>query len=105
MTVALRLIDTPENYWDAETGDIWPCWNANGSHDVEGRGPCYVIKLPGNGGAFHTNMKATDAGYWEVTGEAPNITVKPSINVGPEVWHGWITDGGLSPDVDKYGHA
>src|ERR1019366_7910654 len=32
---------------------------------------------------------------WTVTGEAPNITVTPSINlVG--IWHGWLKDGILS---------
>lgn len=33
---------------------------------------------------------------WQVTGDLPGITVKPSINWAPGMawgWHGWITDG------------
>ena len=32
---------------------------------------------------------------WTVTGEAPNITVSPSINI-IGLWHGWLTNGVLS---------
>ena len=36
---------------------------------------------------------------WTVTGEAPNITVAPSINcVG--TYHGWLQNGVLSDDVE-----
>jgi hypothetical protein len=36
---------------------------------------------------------------WAVTGEAPNLTVHPSINDLDEraPWHGWIRDGALIP--------
>ncbi len=41
-----------------------------------------------------TNAPGDDRG-WTVTGEAPNITVSPSINmIG--IWHGWLRDGVLS---------
>ena len=36
---------------------------------------------------------------WNVTGEAPNLTVSPSIwdqTLGSE-WHGWIRNGVLEP--------
>lgn len=48
-----------------------------------------------------------DDGGWDVTGTAPEITVRPSIHTmigepgaGPEgpmrtSWHGWLTDGEL----------
>jgi hypothetical protein len=68
---------------------------------------CWMVRLPGDGGWWHTNMKSTDEprAYWTVTGEAPNFTVTPSINVGPEWWHGWITGGELTPDADRNGRT
>lgn len=108
MTTPLRIIDTPPagtSYYDPEPGDMWLCPNAGGSHDVEGRDPCWCIRLPGGGYVFHTNMESSNEneGLWDVSGVPPRITVKPSINVGPEIWHGWITDGALSPDADSSG--
>lgn len=32
---------------------------------------------------------------WEVSGEAPNITVSPSINI-VNLWHGWLRNGELT---------
>jgi len=36
---------------------------------------------------------------WTVTGDAPNITVSPSINATGR-YHGWLQDGILSDDVE-----
>lgn len=39
--------------------------------------------------------------YWLISGEPPNITVTPSLNINPHApdpagrFHGWITDGVL----------
>lgn len=103
--IPLRIVERVEGQsgYRYEAGDMFPCWNHDGAHDVEGRGPCWVVRLPGVGYLWHTNMEASEGGFWTVTGEAPNITVTPSINVGPEIWHGWITDGALSPDTDSEG--
>lgn len=103
--IPLRIVDRVEGQsgYDYAPGDMFSCWNHAGSHDVEGRGPCWVVRLPGGGYLFHTNETSRDGGYWAVSGDPPNITVTPSINVGPEIWHGWITDGALSPDVDNQG--
>ena len=38
-------------------------------------------------------------GGWDVTGEAPNITVAPSINIGGQ-YHGYIQKGIISDDLD-----
>lgn len=100
----LRVVDPPRDAkgrpdpWSAKPGDMWPC--ASDAHKVDGRAPCWVVRLPERAWVWHTNMAPTDGGggFWTVTGEPPNITVHPSINVGPEIWHGWITDGALSPD-------
>jgi hypothetical protein len=35
--------------------------------------------------------------YWTRTGEPPNITVTPSLNVNKEQWHGFLTNGVLNP--------
>lgn len=101
--VALRITEAPgKSYYDASPGDMWPCIRE--AHQIDGCGPCWVVRLPGGGYVWHTNSRATDAGtLWTVTGDAPNITVHPSINIGPEIWHGWITDGTLSPDMDCNG--
>lgn len=104
MPVPLRIVERPwGSPYETKAGDTWPCWNTDGSHTVEGRGPCWVVRLPGGAAWFHTNMEASGGGYWDVSGEAPNLTVHPSINVGPEIWHGWITNGQLDPETDRDG--
>lgn len=43
--------------------------------------------------------QAGKPGGWTVTGEAPNITMHPSLNVGEgsdDHWHGWLRDGVLT---------
>lgn len=35
--------------------------------------------------------------YWTRTGEPPMVTVTPSLNVNNEQWHGWLTNGELTP--------
>jgi len=39
-------------------------------------------------------------GKWTRTGEPPNVTVNPSLNVNegnPGAWHGWLQNGVLAP--------
>lgn len=63
-----------------------------------------VVILP-NRETFCPDMKWGDGngGYkdngWTVTGEAPNITVSPSINCQGR-YHGWLQNGVLSDDVE-----
>lgn len=38
-------------------------------------------------------------GGWQVTGQAPNITVSPSINLGG-LYHGWLRNGVISDDCE-----
>jgi len=102
MPTPLRIVEQPKDqddnphWWSAEPGDMWRClWD---SHVVEGRDPCWVIRMPGQAWVWHTNDKDTKNGnFWNVTGEVPNITVHPSINIGPEIWHGWIKNGQMDP--------
>jgi len=85
------------DFYSAYPGAIWPCsWPR---HRVDGRAPCYVVRLPSRAYCWHTNEQATGTDqFWTVTGDPPKITVQPSINVGPELWHGNITNGVMSPD-------
>lgn len=86
--------------------------------DAIGR-ECWWIVLPNNkpvepGLPSRISWRTTDKAakpphsMWEVSGEAPNITVSPSVDVecwrvgadgkpyrDGSHWHGWITDGKL----------
>lgn len=72
-------------------------YRANNAH----RRPLFVI-MPGMAvfcidGQTHSN--GVFAGGWTVTGEAPNITVQPSINLGG-VYHGWLQNGVITDDCE-----
>jgi hypothetical protein len=75
--------------YDLPPGAMWRC----DCHNELG----WLIMLPNNAGPWCTLATAGGTGNrWTVTGEPPKLTVKPSINsVGQ--WHGWITDGVMSP--------
>ena len=102
MGTPLRIIEAPPppsySFWDTQPGDMWPCHIEDHS-SIPGRAPCWIVRLPDGAAWWHTNALPTSGGgsYWTVTGEPPNITVQPSINVGPEIWHGHITNGELVP--------
>lgn len=86
--VPLRIIPNPDidgpSGVDLQPGDMW--------RDNE----CWAVVLP-NRTVWYSGIAAADGSYWTVTGEAPNLTVHPSINdTDPAApWHGWITDGML----------
>jgi hypothetical protein len=63
-------------------------------NDIEGRFPAWLVKLPGEHTYWQTNQGDPP---WEVAGEPPKITVKPSIHVMPDGWHGFITNGEMTP--------
>lgn len=69
--------------------------------DLDGRPAAWIVFLP-NHAWWCTNDRAAGGEgnrlgpYWEVTGEAPNITVSPSIDDrSGRPWHGWIRSGQL----------
>lgn len=71
--------------------------------DRPGRPPSWTVFLP-NGSYWNTNDPSSGDGgkfgpCWEVTGEAPLITVTPSIDDRDPArpWHGWIRNGELVP--------
>jgi hypothetical protein len=83
----LPLPGTPEAgmpHRDLKPGDMWF------EHE------CWAVVLP-NYTVWYSGIAAADGSYWTVTGEAPNITVHPSIDDRDpnRPWHGWIRDGEL----------
>lgn len=66
------------------------------------RAPLFVVTPAG---PWCVDAQSTDGsgqytGHgWTVTGEVPNITATPSINM-PGRYHGWLTNGILSDDLE-----
>lgn len=94
--IPLRVIEAPEPAYRPliEDGTIRPgdCWRQDWHDGVPG----WRVVLP-NGTTFHTAQPASDGTRWDVTGEAPGLTLSPSIfdhSPGRE-WHGFIRDGHL----------
>ncbi len=88
-----------DNYADPRSrlpGAMWP-------YTRRGERGGYLVRLP-NGRLWEVTGKSTDGTYWTVTGEAPMLTARPSINcLTDEVgigYHGWLTDGVLSDDLE-----
>lgn len=84
-------------------GDMWPV-------TVRGIGsPHWFVRLP-NGSMFDIHGNSSDGTPWDVSGEAPNFTAKPSISrqeirhpdgmLWRQGWHGWLENGVLSADVE-----
>ena len=86
------------------TGDTWLCSNLSDYYKQQNaptRQPLWVMLPAGEEGKspFCLDSGMEGGGGWNVTGEAPNITVHPSINMIGQ-YHGWLKDGVLSDDVD-----
>jgi hypothetical protein len=106
MSIPLRIVD-PRPV-EPEPGMMW----RYPPGDVEGR-DCWWIVLPGaDPGRLELSWRTTDRAarppheMWDVSGEPPHITVRPSIDVErwtPEgiragsYWHGFIRNGELEP--------
>ncbi len=97
--VRLRLVDSaPDDMDDWEPGMMWPLELL----DEDSAGYSVVLcRHTDKAGRnwpimWHTRQPAagTPGARWLVTGQPPNLTVTPSINV-VGVWHGWIRNGEL----------
>jgi len=98
-----RLADGSEVLWnDLKPGAMW--WSRYSGEPDE-----LCIKLPGGnvGNEFNMDLgRHRNEGKmtkihpaWQRTGEAPNITLTPSINwVGQ--YHGWLQNGILTDDCE-----
>lgn len=87
---------------EAEPGMIWRTW----WHEAFWHGPdghCYTMRLPGNG-EWTIDGPSSNGPGWTRTGEAPRFTVRPSIlshgSATRKTYHGFLTDGVLSDDLD-----
>ncbi|MHB1953562.1 MAG: hypothetical protein ACYCOU_07395 [Sulfobacillus sp.] len=116
MSVQCRLIETPDHSSSVHVGDmfyvdmtqdVWP-WAQDillsdyyRQHNAH-RKPL-MVRLP-NRDFFLVDSKCVSQecgwyGGWTVTGDAPLITVAPSINLVGR-YHGWLKNGVLSDDVE-----
>ena len=87
---------------EAEPGMMWRSWWFEDEwHGPDGKS--YTIRLPG-GGEWAMDGPSTSGPGWTRSGEAPNITARPSILTKDcSAWrgyHGWLTDGVLSDDLE-----
>lgn len=63
-----------------------------------------MVRLP-NGFEFCLDWKASHAANsgWTVSGDVPNVTVHPSINMfpgKPDGWHGFVRGGIITDDLE-----
>lgn len=80
----------------APAGAMWHApWMADAWHGPDGL--ALYLRLP-DGHDWFIDGPARSGGYWTRTGEAPRITARPSI--ASPGYHGWLTDGVLSPDLE-----
>lgn len=81
----------------APTGAMWDApWLAEFWHGSDGR--CLMLRLPDGHDWTIDGPSRNDGTGWTRTGTPPKITARPSI-LSPN-YHGWLTDGVLSDDLD-----
>jgi hypothetical protein len=63
-------------------------------------GKCWAVVLPpgGQDDFWLIDSEASSGGFWTRTGEAPNLTVSPSIKT--HNYHGFLQNGVLTDDVE-----
>jgi hypothetical protein len=82
----------------APAGAMWIAdWIPKGDAWTGPDGRCLMLRLP-DGHDWMIDGPSRSGGKWERTGEPPQITARPSI-LSPG-YHGWLTDGVLSDDLD-----
>lgn len=94
MSLQCRLVDLQEikaKGEELQPGDMWYSSTPKAGEKV------LVIKLP-CGDAW----RPIGPNGWNITGEPPNITARPSIMC--EHYHGWLTDGVFSDDLEGRTH-
>jgi len=76
------------------------CWRNHpaSEHDTDPR-PFPHLGVMTPAGLVCLDCPETDPPHrkWARTGEPPNVSVTPSLNVNKEQWHGFLTDGMLVP--------
>ena len=120
MTIQCRLVEGYLKKVDElQPGDMWFCpWYIEGESKKDhlrwldqGHGflsreyvtqrwdkrPPLILRLP-DGTDWLVDGLSTSGGGWDISGEAPNITARPSIQ--SPGFHGWLTNGVLSDDLE-----
>jgi hypothetical protein len=107
MSVRLQIIDKPGadivSYWDLAALPAGSMWREP-QNDLPDR-ECWCIVLPNMAGLWRTTERAGGTNnLWGVSGNAPSLTVTPSIDATVrfadgrvEGWHGFITSGEMTP--------
>lgn len=100
-----------EQFGFVPLGAIWPAsehfqnppqTSPNYERDWRGKRPALCVQLPSGGFAVdgpYWNSNGYYGDGWKVTGEAPLITLAPSINVVGH-YHGWLQNGVISDDCE-----
>lgn len=90
----------PGDMWYGDEGDLLRSDLSNEYHrDWADKRPPLWVQLPNNT-PFLIDCALPDGHGWIVTGEPPNITVSPSLDINPDFvdgWHGWLREGTLTP--------
>lgn len=104
MSWQCRLVE----HYSERIGDMWPVLPSAHENADEALSPDYVAnrkdkRLPlmvqTPGGPWFMDGRSRSGDGWTITGEPPNLTVTPSINVIGS-YHGWLTNGVLSDDTE-----
>jgi hypothetical protein len=92
---ALPISNMPGRYIDLSSGEL-------SDQYVQERmalRPPVLVKMP-NGEVFSVDASVSGkSSGWAVTGEPPNITMSPSINLVGR-YHGWLQNGVISDDCE-----
>jgi hypothetical protein len=78
----------------APPGAMWrEWWYEDVMEWIGPDGMCLGVMTPG--GQWSIDLPSKDGGRWTRTGEPPKLTVRPSILMGNNRYHGFLTDGWL----------
>jgi hypothetical protein len=93
-----RVMDAFEDGGGERVGAIMWRTHDRDEHDAAPR-PFPHLGVMTPAGLICLDCPETDPpyGYWTRTGEPPLVSVTPSLNVNKEQWHGWLTNGVLTP--------
>lgn len=92
------MVADRQEAWDAGVGAMFWRHHEPEPYDHHMRDmPHLAVVTPA--GLFCIDCPQTDPpyDYWVRTGEPPHVSVTPSINVNDDEWHGFLTDGVLTP--------
>lgn len=91
--------------WLVDPADDWIASYLSPKYQREwmAKRPPFIVKLP-DGSEFCIDSRATSGGQfhgdgWTVTGDVPNVTLSPSINIVGS-YHGWIQNGVITDDCE-----